>query len=150
MTTPPGDTPGNPWAEEPSTTWGPRDGRQVPPRPALTPPGHQPYSQPGAVQPAYGQPGHPPVYVMPLKSAGIAYLLWILLGGFGAHRFYLGRPGGAIGQLILCLLGWATLWVFFLGLVFLIPLWVWLFIDLFLIPGHTRDAHSRMTGYRHH
>ena len=27
------------------------------------------------------------------KSVGVAYLLWAFFGGFGAHRFYLGRSG---------------------------------------------------------
>jgi predicted secreted protein len=27
-----------------------------------------------------------------MKSTGIAYLLWLFLGGVGGHKFYLGRP----------------------------------------------------------
>jgi TM2 domain-containing membrane protein YozV len=29
---------------------------------------------------------------IPMKSTGIAYLLWLFFGGVGAHKFYLGRP----------------------------------------------------------
>jgi TM2 domain-containing membrane protein YozV len=29
-----------------------------------------------------------------LKKAPVAYALWFFLGGFGAHRFYLGALGG--------------------------------------------------------
>src|SRR5712675_713947 len=29
---------------------------------------------------------------VPMKSTGIAYLLWLFLGGVGGHKFYLGRP----------------------------------------------------------
>ena len=29
---------------------------------------------------------------VPMKSTGIAYLLWLFFGGIGAHKFYLGRP----------------------------------------------------------
>jgi TM2 domain-containing membrane protein YozV len=29
---------------------------------------------------------------VPMKSTGIAYLLWLFLGGIGGHKFYLGRP----------------------------------------------------------
>ena len=63
------------------------------------------------------------------KSAGVAYLLWFFLGGFGAHRFYLGQNGTAAAQLLLLLLGWLPVFIgwFVLGL--------WLFVDLFLIPG---------------
>jgi len=34
------------------------------------------------------------------KSKGIAYALWFFLGGFGAHRFYVGHTGYAIGMLL--------------------------------------------------
>ena len=45
------------------------------------------------------------------KSTGAAYLLWFFLGGFGAHRFYLGQNGTAIAQLLLALFGWIPLFV---------------------------------------
>ena len=46
------------------------------------------------------------------KSSLVAGLLGIFLGGFGAHRFYLGFPGIAIIQIILTIstLGIAALW----------------------------------------
>ena len=62
------------------------------------------------------------------KSTGAAYLLWFFLGGFGAHRFYLGQTGTAAAQLALALLGWIPLFVGW------IVLGIWLIIDLFLIP----------------
>lgn len=51
------------------------------------------------------------------KSAGVAYAFWFFLGGFGAHRFYLGHKGVAIAQLLtLGGLGFWTLFdVFFIG-----------------------------------
>jgi len=58
------------------------------------------------------------------KSKGIAYLLWLVFGMFGAHRFYLGRKGSAIAQLILTLTVFGTLVSF--------PWWL---VDAFLIPG---------------
>jgi len=67
------------------------------------------------------------------KSTGATYLLFLFLGGFGAHRFYLGKTGTAVGQLALGLLGWVTLFVAWL------PLGIWLLIDLFTIPGMVRD-----------
>lgn len=63
------------------------------------------------------------------KSTGAAYLLWFFLGGIGGHRFYLGETGTAITQLLLLLFGWIP---FFIGWG---VLGIWLFVDLFLIPG---------------
>ena len=60
------------------------------------------------------------------KIAVVAYILWLFLGWFGGHNFYLGRTGVAIAQLILTLtvIGWiiTIIWVFVDG--FLIPSWV--------------------------
>ena len=43
------------------------------------------------------------------KSTGVAYLLWFFLGGFGGHRFYLGKTGTAVAQLIITIVGFFTL-----------------------------------------
>ncbi|AQS54604.1 TM2 domain-containing protein [Novibacillus thermophilus] len=69
------------------------------------------------------------------KSTVIAYLLWFFLGSLGAHRFYVRKFGTAVTILILDLLGWATVWIFGLGLIFLIPVGIWLIIDAFLLHG---------------
>ncbi|MGX7350201.1 TM2 domain-containing protein [Dolosicoccus paucivorans] len=64
------------------------------------------------------------------KSAGVVYLLWFVLGGIGAHRFYLGRPiSGLILLLTTVLTGWFT---------FFLPTGLWVLIDLFLINGMLR------------
>ena len=71
------------------------------------------------------------------KSIRFAYFRWFLLGGFGAHRFYLGRPlsgaamlalmvGGVVlsMQSTLAILSWplsAALFVWWLADAFLIP-----------------------------
>lgn len=74
------------------------------------------------------------------KSPVVAYLLWFFLGGLGAHRFYLGKTGSAIGMLALFILGWLTLFLY-IGILFLIVLGIWALIDAFLIPGMVeRDA----------
>ena len=67
------------------------------------------------------------------KSAGAAYLLCIFLGGLGVHRFYLGMTGSGVGQLALFIGGLLTL-PFLFGIP-LIALWIWVFVDLFLIGG---------------
>lgn len=48
------------------------------------------------------------------KSQGVALLLWLFLGGFAAHRWYLGSP-----------IGWNILFIVTLG-----GLLVWAVIDL--------------------
>lgn len=73
------------------------------------------------------------------KSVGIAYLLWLFLGGFGVHRFYSGHTKSAVLQMVLCIsvIGWLVL----------AP---WLIIDLFLIPGLVRERNVetlRLMGY---
>jgi TM2 domain-containing membrane protein YozV len=77
------------------------------------------------------------------KSAGIAYLLLIFLGGFGAHRFYLNHPGSAIAQLLLWW-GSVLLMAVFIGFVTMwIPV-IWWFIDLFLIPQMVTEYNNSL------
>lgn len=56
------------------------------------------------------------------KSAAATWLLWVFLGLFGAHRFYLGYIGTGIAML------------FTLG-----GLIIWALVDAFLIPGMLRN-----------
>ena len=96
------------------------------------------------------------------KSVGLAYVLLVLLGGLGAHRFYLKRTGSAVVLLVLA--GAAILWAFFSGFVaigtenivgalasaMLLPLVIalWLIVDLFRVPSmvrkHNNDLAARM------
>lgn len=55
------------------------------------------------------------------KSLAVAYVLWLLLGLLGGHRFYLGNP--LVGIAMLLTLGGLGVW------------WV---IDAFLIPRAVR------------
>lgn len=68
------------------------------------------------------------------RSTGLAYLLWLVFGGFGLHRFYLGRKRTGFAQLALGLLGWIP---FFAGW---IVLGMWWMVDAFLIPDMARKA----------
>ena len=61
--------------------------------------------------------------------ATLAYVLWFFLGIFSAHRFYLGRPGTAILQICSY---------------FILIGFVWLLIDIFLIPGMVRENQSAL------
>ena len=77
------------------------------------------------------------------KSAGLAFVLWFFTGGLGGHRFYLGRTGSAVAQLLMSVIGWVTLVVGF-GLLLLIPLGIWLIVDLFLIGGMVQEQNSSL------
>ena len=59
----------------------------------------------------------------------VAYLFWFFLALVSAHRFYLGRPGSAILQI----LSYLVLIGFF-----------WVVIDLFLIPGMVRQKRDAL------
>ncbi|APC47955.1 TM2 domain-containing protein [Virgibacillus halodenitrificans] len=75
---------------------------------------------------------------MPQKSYALAYILWFFFGQIGVHRFYTGRIGSGIVQLLIGLIGWATTWLL-IGWLPLAFLWLWLFVDIFLIPGMCRN-----------
>lgn len=57
-------------------------------------------------------------------SLGVAYFLWLFLGLFSAHRFYVGRTGSAVAQI---------------ASYFILIGFVWLLLDAALIPGMVRD-----------
>ena len=59
----------------------------------------------------------------------VAYLFFFFLWFVSAHRFYLGRPGTAILQILSY---------------FVLIGFIWLFVDLFLIPGMVRQRHAEM------
>ncbi len=53
----------------------------------------------------------------------VAYLFWFFLWFLSAHRFYLGRPGSAVLQILSY---------------FILIGFVWILVDIFLIPGMVR------------
>jgi TM2 domain-containing membrane protein YozV len=58
-----------------------------------------------------------------------AYLLWFFLGWASGHRWYLGRPGSAVLQIIS--------YMFVVG-------FVWWVVDGFLIPGMIREKREEL------
>ena len=82
------------------------------------------------------------------KSAFAAYLLWVFLGGFGMHNFYLGRPKAGGLQLV------GTLFVFctyvaddpwpLIGLVAGFPLGISLLVDLARMPSYIVACSERL------
>jgi TM2 domain-containing membrane protein YozV len=77
------------------------------------------------------------------KDTTVAYLLLIFLGGLGIYHFYLGRTGSGITMLILTLIGAATS-VVVVGIPIIVAVWIWVIVDLFLIPSHIREANARV------
>lgn len=76
------------------------------------------------------------------RSLAIAYLLWLLLGGFGVHRFYLGHTRSGLYMLGLCILS-SILMVVAVGLLGYIALAIWWVADAFLMPSLLRSAPAR-------
>ena len=74
----------------------------------------------------------------------IAYILWFFFGQLVAHRFYGRKFNTAIWQVGLGLTGWVTSPIF-IGYGLLFILWIWLIIDLFLIPKMCRELSSSTT-----
>lgn len=63
------------------------------------------------------------------SNAGLAYLLWFFLWFVSAHRFYLGRPGTAILQILSY---------------FVLIGFVWVLIDAFLIPTMVQEENDAL------
>lgn len=76
------------------------------------------------------------------KSIAVSYVLWVFLGGFGGHRFYNGKTGSAVAQLLLTIFGILFLAAYGLGLLLLVPTGIWVLVDAFLIPGWIRNHNS--------
>lgn len=68
----------------------------------------------------------PQTAALPPLSVGVAYVWWLFLGGVGAHQFYLGKSGRAVGYIFT--LAWLT---------------VGLWIDVFTLPSQVRAANAR-------
>jgi TM2 domain-containing membrane protein YozV len=64
------------------------------------------------------------------KSKGVAWLLWLLLGWVGGHRFYLGHTGLGVAML---LLNWLTFGV-------------WALIDAFFINSNLEKKNEEIEG----
>lgn len=72
------------------------------------------------------------------KNMVLAYVLWFFLGSFGVHNFYIGRNGLGVAQLALCVTG-LLLSILIIGIFLLIPLWIWVLVDAFLIYGYIQN-----------
>lgn len=89
-------------------------------------------------------PGNMMAYDAAKKSAGVAYLLWIFFGVFGAHRFYAGKDTGQVmlGMTIIgALIGFAGKPF---GFALVAASAIWAFIDVFQIPGMVKDRNLEL------
>jgi TM2 domain-containing membrane protein YozV len=72
--------------------------------------------------------GAPPRMAMPLpyKDSTAAWLLWVFLGAFGAHHFYLGRTQWGVAYAVGFVVSWVLAFVIigFFGLIALFVLWI--------------------------
>ncbi|MDB6180092.1 TM2 domain-containing protein [Paracoccus fistulariae] len=75
------------------------------------------------------------------KSPLVAYLLLLLLWGFGVHRMYLGRWASGLIMLLMWGIGWLTAPIL-IGWPLIALVSVWVVIDIFLIPGMIRDDNA--------
>jgi TM2 domain/Prokaryotic RING finger family 1 len=83
-----------------------------------------PYGAGYGLAPAmYGQPQFAVPAIIP-KSRTAFVVLGVFLGAFGAHNFYAGYTGKAVGQLCLTLLS-----LFFLGIIS----WIWAMVEVCII-----------------
>ena len=76
----------------------------------------------------------------PAKSLAIATLLVVLLGYFGAHRFYLGRTASAFAMLSLTLVGCMLLVV---GVPLILAAAAWWLVDIALTHRMVRQQDAR-------
>ncbi len=118
-----------------------------PPQYAAPPPPPQ-YAQPPQYVPPVPQYNAPPVSQsssMPVtssKSKVTAALLAFFLGQLGIHRFYLGRVGTGVLQIILAIVGYATI-VVGVGVFVLWALGIWILIDFIMIlVGKFKDKNG--------
>ena len=96
---------------------------------------------------AWGPVAPPAARARPFKETGIAYLLFFLLGGISAHRFYLGLTGSAIVFNLIWWGGWLSSELA-VGLPLIAIGATWLFVDLFRIPSLVRSVNSARGRFR--
>ncbi|MFI7481233.1 NINE protein [Kocuria sp. M1R5S2] len=84
----------------------------------------------------YGAPYAVPRPLVGGRSLLLAYVLWLLLGWLGVHKFYLRQPVWGLIYLFLGAIGWSTVGAG-IGLLFLIPWALLMFLDVFTMPFRT-------------
>jgi len=107
----------------------------------------RPKTEPAAATDEFDRPRLTERPYVSTKTMGTAYLLWFFLGGFSAHRFYLGFSTSAIIQLLVTPIGYAMLMSKSpAGFIFVGAGALWLLADAFMIPGLVGKANERARG----
>lgn len=76
------------------------------------------------------------------KSAGIAFLLWLLLGALGAHRLYAGYYAVGMIQVVLGFICCVLFAAIPLSVVLTFPYFILVLLDGFAIPSMIRKHNS--------
>lgn len=78
------------------------------------------------------------------KSEGVALFLCWVVGIFGGHRFYLGRPH-AVTMLVVTLVSFPLCFVV-IGFAGLLATWIWMIVDLFSVTKWTKEYNAALMG----
>ena len=70
------------------------------------------------------------------KSIFVAYLLWLLIGAFGAHRFYAGKFNTGVAFVFLTLTSWTV--------ISSIILFIWYMHDAFLLKDYIIEKNKKI------
>ncbi len=117
-----------PWAPTTPQPWAPQQataaqyGQPAPYNPT-TPYGQFPQSGWPATA---GFPGAPMAMPRPYKESTVAWLLWLFLGTFGGHHFYLGNTNRGVAYAVGWVVSIVTMFfiIGFFGLLALFVLWI--------------------------
>ncbi len=119
-----------------------------PPQPQYAPPSQaavqppSPYTAPPQQMPQSPFQGAPAVAAVSPKTKATAAILAFFLGTLGIHRFYAGKIGTGIVQLILTIIGYATL-LFVVGYFLIVAVGLWVLIDFIMIlMGKFKDKNG--------
>lgn len=87
-----------------------------------------------------------PVRTGSKREMWVAYLLWWFLGGFAAHRFYLGQATSAVIMIATMIGSFAMMAIIPpVGLGCFVLWALWLLADIALIPGMTRRYNDALS-----
>jgi TM2 domain-containing membrane protein YozV len=82
-------------------------------------------------------------YQVQRKDTAAAFLFWVFLGHFGAHRFYMGKTGSAVTMLLIWILS-IPLCFILIGFVTYFAVFVWWIVDAFLICEWVNQHNARV------
>lgn len=78
------------------------------------------------------------------KSLTVAYVLWVMFGMLGVHRFYLGKNSTGLVMLLLTVIGGFTM-IFIIGFFLIGTSAIWWLVDAFQMPGMVRSSSAAST-----